>query len=245
MPTPGFPDAQSLCETCGYPLRGLGIDAVCPECGAAVDASDPRHRTGHWGGGASFGTQYLRYAGRLIRGPRRFFRAMRVGGSNLAPRVFLLINAALVMTIWTTTALLTNGGDGLLWAWLGGMIGFKAVLVLTYVEVLGVRLFSGRRGWRVPVALAERVACCASLGWVPAGALASAGWLVGPGVLRGLWPEPGGKAFSVTEAGFSLAVALSVAGMLVFESLVWIGVRQVKYANAGPSPAGAAPAAAL
>ena len=39
LATPAFIDADVACFFCGYNLRSLGLDAICPECGRAIQES--------------------------------------------------------------------------------------------------------------------------------------------------------------------------------------------------------------
>ena len=106
----------------------------------------------------------------------------------------------------------------------------KGVLLFSYVEAAGLWFFSRRRGWRVPFRRAERIVAYASVGWLPAAALlaAAAPALAGPGAdafgqrLLGA-PHP--------LLGPLLLLALLGAAGLAFETLAWVGVRRLRYAN--------------
>ena len=117
-----------------------------------------------------------------------------------------------------------------LFAWGYAMLAVNAVLIMTYVETLGVTFFSYRRGWRVPFATAERVACYASVGWVPATVvMAGIHLALETRTLQRWWLIH----FSQWTADYTLglwAVGFGLA-ILGFESLVWLGVRRVRYGN--------------
>ncbi len=228
-----FPHRHALCESCGYPLVGVTARGQCPECGEAVAASSPAQRTGPaWQAHPSI-RNWFAMARDLMLQPRRTFRHMDVGGSNLPPRVFLLVVVGVIVAGWWLIEWLVRGQPGVL-AWAYAMAAGKTVVVLTYVEALGVTFFSARRGWRVPFRLAERVACYAALGWLPAAAVfAKVYLLMIDGVLEQWWIRnvgmwTGDRALLI----LGLVGALALMG---FEILVWTGVRQVRYANA---PAG-------
>lgn len=165
----------------------------------------------------------------LVRRPGAFFRAMRVDGSNLPARWFMLKMVLLIGLFW------------LLWDTVGGYWSLEVDLfeagvvvvslyLLSYIEVLGVVYFARRRGWRVPFGLAERLVCYSSIGWIPAAVVMGLAldWYVAGDIdrwMRGLLGVWG------TWQSVELLVLVGAVAMLWFELLVWIGVRQTKYAN--------------
>ncbi len=234
-PSP-FPDEHALCERCGYPLRELFDDASCPECGLPVAESDPVHRDGPpWQRRPSL-ANWLRTVAAPFRRPHATFRRMTLAGSNARPRAFLLTIALLVGTGWGLLDLLalpvppTRAASE-------GVAAAALCLVLTALEAAGVWFFAGRRGWRVPLWLAERLACYAAAGWLLSlplawGLRAVAGWTL----QTGAW-------LTITHpfAGWSLFIAWAIvfaAVILPFELLVYFGVRQLRFANAPPGDPG-------
>lgn len=237
---PGFPDPESLCEVCGYRLQGLAAAGDCPECGEPVAASSPTHRIGPaWQTRPS-----LKHACHIVMAlsltPKRFFRRMRADGSNHTARLFLLLVALLIGLGWGA------------WAWAAWAVGITlavvhgvsvgvTVLLLSYIEALGVTVFSRRRDWRVGYRLAERLVCYSSIAWVPAAAVMAVAYgLVRSGRLD-RWMA---RLLGAWEPWQSLALLVLIAAtvMLWFEVLVWIGVRQVKHANrCAESPPPASP----
>lgn len=170
----------------------------------------------------------------LMTGPKRFFRSMRVDGGNGYARLFLVGVALGIGLVWFWFSWgLSNQGFPR-WAVVHAGIVAGSVVVLSYIEALGVVFFSRRRGWRTPFVLAERVACYSSIAWVPAAGVMGLAmvfygrgsidrWMTG---LLGAW-EP--------WQTLGLLVLVGAVAMLWFEFLVWVGVRQTKYANAYPA----------
>ncbi len=231
-----FPDDQSLCEHCGYPLRGLAGDGDCPECGQAIAASDPvAHRPGlPWQRRTSirafFATWWL-----VLTRPRRAFRMMRLDQGAWRDRKFLLLTVLVATVVWALTGWgFLREFPGLPWSRFFLILRSLVILVATmivasYVEALGVAFFSRRRGWRMGLRRAEQVACYAAIGWMLAPLLHELWWrtFLHFVVLRHAWRRlaelPGGR-------WIGLAVVLGMAA-LAFEWFVFLGMRQVRYGN--------------
>jgi len=231
-PSPGL-----LCEACGYPLPDPtdptdsphSAHADCPECGRPVVDSLPERRPGvAWQHRFSAGA-WARTAAGLARSPGGFFDILSTRGSPAPDRLYLLVNACAAGVI-TGALAATLHRQPPLTAWLLGMAAAKGVLLFSYVEAAGLWFFSRRHGWRVPFARAQRIVAYASVGWLPAAALiaAAAPALAGPGAdalgrrLLGA-PHP--------LLGPLLILALLGAAGLAFETLAWVGVRRLRYAN--------------
>ena len=226
------PDAL-LCEACGYPLPKL---QACPECGTPAAASDPAKRTGPpWARGMSLRAFAATAAG-LLRGPRRFYAALEPAGPGLPPRLYLLAWATSVGAGWALAERLWIGREPVL-AWGFGMLAGQAVVALTYLEVIGVTLFSRFRGWRVPAPLAEKVACYAAPAWVAGAAVAVIVERVasGGGLGRALARLTGDPLLGVRLTAVALPLA-AILAVLPYESLVHRGVRAVRFANRRPAP---------
>jgi hypothetical protein len=105
-------------------------------------------------------------------------------------------------------------------------------LLLTWIETLGVRFFGQRRGWRVTAPIAWSVCSHAAVGWVIGGVLhgASPGLVVAARPLMDLWP-PATAVRIAAEAAMWAPIGSFFIGMLIFESLVYIGIRECRYAN--------------
>ncbi len=248
-----------LCEECGYPLKGLDQEGACPECGRPITQSLPENRPGSaWQRAPGF-FSWVRTNWAVLRLPKQEFSRIRIEPRSGTGLLILntLLTAALFIDPWVgvvvkdpaRAARHEGGVQG--WAIVAGMwiletVFAAAVLwLLTWVEFLGIRFFSRRRGWRLTPEGAWQVCCHASVGWLMLGilpvlTLAAFQALVrlfhvGPprgGLLRG-WGAFSGMSWSDLIYGAGLFCAV-MAGMMTFEILVYVGVRRCRYAATKP-----------
>lgn len=225
-----FPYDGALCECCGYPLKGLTSETVCPECGSSFEHSSPDRRKGPLLQRSFSVGGWLATTFQILLFTEFTYRLMRIDRSNRTARTYL----GFMLLVVSCFALLTTWRD-----WLPiqsnllfFLLFFLSLSCLTYLEMLGVAAFSKRRDWRVPFHLAERVCCYASVGWLMGVLIAEVGaWLmVGFAIDKSWFDHPLG----LVRVGWILYGALFFLSLLWFETLVWIGVRQVRYANAWP-----------
>lgn len=232
-----------LCERCGYPIGGLDDEGACPECGLAIEDSLARHRVGSpWQQRPSARAWWTTLAA-LCRSPAALFRVARVDGHrarslqrwNLAVAA-ALIDLAPLIVIWHLEPRTFGWMDGLLTSGLVLGVMWPATTwvlwVLTNIEWLGIRFFGRRRGWRITPGVATTVCAHATYGWVLAGSLALLPVLLA-WVYLGL--SSGGVRAAVRPWWQGLAVGGigCCVGLLVFETLVYVGVRQCRHANLG------------
>nr|HRJ50216.1 hypothetical protein [Phycisphaerales bacterium] len=109
---------------------------------------------------------------------------------------------------------------------------------LTWIEHHGIRFMAARRGWRLTTDAAAQVCAHASIGWVIGPAAMT--WLLSESrfdrwsaAFPDWWKiEPLGViplgAQSDRFAGLGLSL---LAGMILFEVLVYAGVRRCRWAN--------------
>jgi len=211
-----------LCEFCGYDLSGTASDGRCGECGEAVLRSLPAKRTGSaWqnGGGP---VCLVRTAGKVLSQPQQVWDGVRIDGpSSAGLLVASLVLAGLVFGV---------GVDSL-----GAMPLFAiGVGALSMVEYFGLRTFGRRRGWRVTRSVALTVVGHASVGWVVAAGLSAVGLHVGRSLDGGLivpqmlWSLVGR---AILDWAVVLPVVGFIIGLMVFEVLVYVGIRRCRYAN--------------
>jgi hypothetical protein len=142
--------------------------------------------------------------------------------------VLLVINCALAAYVpILATDVLPNIGSRIShrngWSPAAGMFFstacFFLLLVLTAIEGVGLTIITKRRGWRVPRGGRLALLAHASYGWVLLAALGIGGILV----LRG----GAGQGALV----LALLVIPALVPLLAFETLVYIGMQRMKYAN--------------
>lgn len=235
-----FPTEDSLCERCGYPIKGLASDAVCPECGYPIADSSPEKRTLYFSGHELTVKRHTRMLRLFLLRPRQSFRALAIRSDGLTPEQFLFTNSMLAALIISSIVYIGSAFiisprfhtipiQSALGLFIAASIG---IILLTYIEMLGVTTFSRRRGWRVPLHLAHRVCCLASVGWLPGAVFVGVGiWMIQAFGVGRPWFD---HLFGLVRVGWMVYAALFVFCILWFETLVWIAVRQVRFANAWP-----------
>lgn len=265
VPAPDPKDPLTLlCERCGYAIDHLAAPA-CPECGLPTADSLPATRPGSPWQQAPSPAALVRTNALALRRPRPLFRAVRVErdlslrllATNNALACLPLILPAVhrVIDAWPDRRIAASFAElsgaptagaairaGAMWLLTASALTWAGLLVLTLVERVGLVFFGRRSAWRTDPTIAWAVCAHASVGWIVATALAVLGWRLGQsGVIRSLenitWLQPVAELvrWSPAAVGFFL-------GMLVFESLVYVGFREMRFANR-PRPT-VAPAAA-
>lgn len=229
-----YPSEHSLCESCGYALRGLHASGDCPECGTSIETSCPDRRSGLPWQLRMRPAAWLQTARLMAFSPGRAFEMMSVSDTGIAVRVsimrangrarlFLFSVACMIGCLWFFLWRTAQGPQPLRWAF----IAFGSLVLLTYIEAAGVAYLARRRGWRVTRLMAERIACFAAVGWIPAGVvlLKLFLWHVHP-AMRGPF-----DLFHGDARDYPWLVSGGAMSILWFEWLVWFGCRRLKFAN--------------
>ncbi|MBX3356979.1 MAG: hypothetical protein KF745_00990 [Phycisphaeraceae bacterium] len=250
-----------LCERCGYVLEGIEDEAHCPECGESIPMSRPETgRPGSpWqqtGRSRSSLVAFLRTNLGVLRHPMTHSRSLVIE----APRseqlgVFnslvasVLLGPVVVMSVLgigpeAVGDMLSRYPTGLAVLAILGMsvgsgvlLGFLPLRALIMIESWGVRFFGSRRGWRVTPAVASAVCGHATIGWIIGSVLALLGWfLSGSHHSWNDWLTWPISARHDWRAAPWPAAGGFLAGLLIFETLVYFGIRQCRFGNPPRTP---------
>ncbi len=242
-----------LCERCGYVIEDLPRDGPCPECGTPIAESLPERRPGSpWQQRPGFAA-WLRTCVAVLTGPIAFWNTVRVeplrtgfGWANVwaAAMIFVAVTVARVMREYSYSGRgpdeafpwwmkMVGCGAAAGWVLLLLMLAVAGLVVLTAVEGAGVRFFGRRRGWRVTPAVAHTVCWHASIGWPIGVVLWGAGALAVDTGLVQRTLRTVGLATPYTSAWIRALLPATgfFIGLLVFEFLVYFGVRRNRFAN--------------
>ncbi|MBY0307719.1 MAG: hypothetical protein K2Q09_03165 [Phycisphaerales bacterium] len=175
----------------------------------------------------------------MVRSPRQHARRLRIdsGSSSRLLHTNLFLTAAMLVP-----GVMPVHGEWLMIVPFAWLFMYAGLLLLTFIETVGLRFFARAawRRWRVTPAVAWTVCDHASVGWVVGGLLnllfvaaepvaRLARWEWGNELAKRLIGVPITAFVSDTTA---LRVYASLLlGMLTFETLVFIGVRQCRWAN--------------
>lgn len=238
-----------LCETCGYVLEGLPREGNCPECGRAIGSSLPEARPGTpWDRGPSLRT-WLATGWMVVRSPRATFARARINAGHLSNLFWFngATGAAIALIpIWIAVGsrafgAVANQDRRLVLVEFVDSLGFFVlccvaipwvgvvwlIWLLTAIERQGLKIIGRAHGWRITPSITASVCSHASFGWVIAGVLTGAAIATTLLMNHLRWPSWSTQQW----LGPALLAAAALAGLLIFETLVYIGVRRCKFAN--------------
>ncbi|CAG0999151.1 hypothetical protein PHYC_02758 [Phycisphaerales bacterium] len=249
-----------LCETCGYELKGLEDSRTCPECGRLIFDSQPNHRLGSpWQRSPGL-FSWARTLWQTLRRPRLTFSQVHIDARWAA---LLIANLVLAATIFVAPLWGTFVGDPARHARRESGLGAMAIqvaaavveilmiagvlFILTWIEYAGIRFFSRRRRWRLTRAAAWQVCAHASFGWMFCGIFVGFALAALFSVQRLFGLAPTGRVdlrsmgiqfnedwYVILGIGGPLLACF--AGVVIFEVLVYKGVRACRYAATAPAP---------
>ncbi len=234
MARPTIPDASTLlCERCGYEIGGIDSE-LCPECARPIADSLPEARRGSAFQRNPGVLTWLRTGRDMLRHPAREYRAIRVDPDD---GVLLWANCGvagiLLALAWPVIQHdLISPGSPLIDFMIVAPLCVLAVRLLVAIEQWGTVVFGRRRGWRITRPIARAICAHAAVGWVVAGALALVGWLLGMLLETSLRTAALGAIRPVVILSPQwMPVAGILVGMLLFETLSYVGMRRMRFVN--------------
>tara|TARA_R110000744_G_scaffold367131_1_gene476488 strand:+ start:351 stop:1169 length:819 start_codon:yes stop_codon:yes gene_type:complete len=248
-----------LCERCGYILEDLDHALPCPECGKPISESLPERRVGTpWQQKPGF-KSLLQTWWMTVKHPLKTLDAinlnermtMGLATSSLLYSggfIYLLIQMIEIMNPYSdlTVRLTSLGGIG------SAILLITIFVVLTVIELTGLKVISKSRGFRITEPVAYQIVNHGSVGWVWCGTFIALSFycLVQSGMHNTNWneypplpwsqrPFVTGYTLSIYYKNLSLILfLLSLVGFIFFETFAYLGLRRCKYANrTRPNPA--------
>jgi hypothetical protein len=119
-------------------------------------------------------------------------------------------------------------------AWLPflGIALFLTIGGLTVIESIGIRFFGRQRGWRITHDVAWTVCSLASIGWFIGACVCALGIaLIHLGGMQHQRLIDSRHLPDFIDVGAIVAIAGALIGLLYFELLVYLGIRQCRFAN--------------
>src|SRR5262245_20624782 len=109
-----------LCEGCGYDLKGLGQDAVCPECARPVEQSQPQRRLGSPWQVRPGVASWLRTGVLSLFRPHTLFDRIQIERRRSQPLFYLNLAIATLMLLSLTAAFGAQAGTSVSFPTAGG-----------------------------------------------------------------------------------------------------------------------------
>lgn len=243
-----------LCERCGYDLSAAEEQAqVCPECGEPIENSLPARRFGSAWQRRQGIIPFIITTFRTLRRPQQTFRTLRIDRAGIKAQLLVncFIAAFFIADPWVGVLAgdpvrAAHGSGYELITRIAGYLAYVTAITLILIglsalEVRGVLFFAKRHGWRLTSTAAWQVCAHASVGWIFCGVLSLLGMAaltalslrtnIIPKRMIDFSPLINMRAAWHDVVAAVLFVGGYVVGMLIFETLVYLGVRQCRFAN--------------
>lgn len=236
-----------LCDECGYDLAMAPDDGRCPECGKPVaeSLSATSRLASRWEKNPSLlnPAQIWWQFKTLFTHPRKFFASIPLRTDHAAARKWLIFSLILVglaaSLVGPGLFLVDPNPIEFTWnnSWLLFMISYDIgltwillALVMVGIETGGMAIIGHFRDFPIDLSCTAKVTSYAStymLAWV---------FLGGIQILGAYWwtLTPGFKHVSErvqTLVGFGSGAFFHIAGLVVFEWVVYAGLRKIQFAN--------------
>lgn len=219
----GMDPDTSLCLRCGYVIDGISEAGACPECGLPLRESVAAVRVGSAWQQAPGLISHLKAVCGTLAHPLRSWHVVAVDRPSSSALLWAnCLAAALIFPGVAMVATAVHHWRAAPLAVAASVIWFVLLLVLCWIEAIGVRFFGRLRKFRITADVAYAIVGHATAGWI-VGAIAGMATAV---VMR--------ASGNVAETMRGLATGALVAaggGLLVFEALTYVGMRRMKYAN--------------
>lgn len=253
MPDRPWKDEYTLlCEKCGYVIEGLDTSGNCPECGKPIAESLPERRTGTpWqqspGAKTLLATWWM-----TLRHPLRTLDVMKLSertSTGLSGRTLMFSSICMYILLLMLEVINPYSSLNVLalavMSAIGALIVFAIFVMLSEIELAGLRIISKSRGFRVTEPIAYNIVGHGSVGWVWCGAmLALSLYSLGQSVMHSTemnefpalpWSDrPFVTGYTLSRYYDSLTLIfflLSFPGFLFFETFAYLGLLRLKYAN--------------
>ncbi|MCC7407053.1 MAG: hypothetical protein IT442_03220 [Phycisphaeraceae bacterium] len=235
-----FPAEDSRCEGCGYALRGLDISGSCPECGLAIAESSPAKRTGlPWQHKRTL-KNWLLTNWMVLTRPRQAFRVMQLEsgieeGLTSLQCLALSIVGSIGFVYMATSTDHRGRPVAIEFIFDVGPVPFVGVflflMAMTSLEAAGIWWFSRLKKTPLSWARVSQVCAYATVGWFWFPMF----WVLAVVVWE--WVGHSNRLLASVASTVWFNLLLIGGSAMWFESLVWIGIGQVRFGNADHSSA--------
>jgi hypothetical protein len=232
-----FKEDDFLCERCGYILNGLGPEADCPECGKPAWESHPGRRVGTRWFQRLRPKEVSRAFWAFVLRPSSIFAIEPVGKRHSLAHIILFSFAAGFLYSGSLDSIqphifeADSSAVDFMMPFMTFIVAALLFLGLIAIEYAGIRFFGNKNKWRITGSHALTICAVSSPGWVIGLVAGVLPVLLVIALDEGhLWIRNGTLSI-YNPVNLMLVIIPFVFGLLWFETLVYIGMRRMKYAN--------------